>query len=153
VINTEQIKKLKESSLGMTVAKSVIPALILALGAWCWNTEGEVRDLKSKMAQDKAQWNAIRQISERYDEQDDRNDEQEIRLRVAEKIQEWSVRSGIMRAVAEDVEDSPQPAARPRLDVGKMFDKLKQERSREKESKKDLDRYIHRQIQQQEMAK
>jgi len=137
--------KLKESKWVNWVAKSIIPALILFLLQWHWQLNDRIARIEENNKQDRVQWQAIKQIS-------DHDEEQEVRLRVAEKIQDWSIMAGILRnLVEEDSLEEPDPAEirkplKPRIDVKKLFDDVKKEKS--KRPTKEVDQYI-----QQQMAK
>lgn len=124
MLNTERLKKLKESKWANWLVRFIVPAILLFIIKWHWELNAKMAMIETKLQQDRAQWTAIKQVS-------DNSTEQEVRLRVAEKIQDWSIMAGILRNVSESqpvLDDAgDRPVAKPRIDVKKIFDKVKKE--------------------------
>jgi len=145
VLTQENLERLKSSKWVNWTIKCIIPAMLLFLLKWHWDLNDRIARIEENAKQDRAQWSAIKQVV-------DSDTEQEVRLRVAEKIQDWSIMVGILKNIAtqtdiinssKDLPDT-QPTATPRLDVKEIFDKVKKERS--KSPKKEVEQYIKQQM-------
>ncbi len=135
MINTERLERIKGFKWLNVVAKSIIPAILLFLIQWHWTLNDRIARLEEKTKQDRAQWETIQQV---YDS----NMEQEVRLRVSEKIQDWSIMAGILN----HTDSKSTSMNNTNLDVQEIRKKVKD--SKDKPAQKGVDRFI-----QQRMAK
>lgn len=137
MINTERLEKLKGSKWFNIVAKSIIPAILLFILQWHWTLNDRIARLEEKTKQDKVQWQAIKEMH-------DIVTEQEVRLKVAEEIQDWSILSGIFNNSIEGQTSGDKPSSKSVVELKKMLKELNNKKS--KAPKKEVDQFIRQQM-------
>jgi len=118
----------QNNKFATSILKAVTPVMLMALAGWVWNTNADLAVLESKMRQDRAQWEAIKAVT-------DDTIELRVRVSVLERLR------GMQVPELEEGGDSPRPHAT--LDIKKIFDDIKQKRYEPPQQQKhEVNRFI-----------